>query len=113
MLCANFSTDLTTKNGCSGRIRFSEICVLSGNGSLDYGEFCAIFKDTLLTKVDAMKNIFDEIDENGDGKIQDTELQQAMTKVVGEPVELEEAQCVITIVDRDGDGHISFDGKKT
>ena len=77
---------------------------------MDYGEFCAMFKDTLIAKVDAMKEMFDSIDENSDGKIQDTELQTALSKAMGEDVSLEDAQSVIECADRDNDGHISFDG---
>ena len=58
-----------------------------------------------------MKDLFEGIDKNGDGKIQDTELQEVMSDIFGEEVDLSEAQSVIRVADRDGDGHISFDGK--
>lgn len=83
-----------------------------GNGSLDFSEFCTMMNEIILESLDKtkqMREIFDAIDTNGDKKIQDFELKDALTQIVGDDVELEEARCVIRAVDRDGDGHINFE----
>jgi len=83
-----------------------------GNGSLDFKEFCTMMNDIILESLDKtkkMREIFDAIDTNGDKKIQDFELQSALSQIVGDDVEIEEARCVIKAVDRDGDGHIDFE----
>jgi len=83
-----------------------------GNGSLDFSEFCEMMKEIMLEsleKTKQMREIFDAIDTNGDKKIQDTELQKALSQIVGDEVELEEAQLVIKAVDKDDDGHINFE----
>jgi len=83
-----------------------------GNGSIDFKEFCTMMNDIILESLDKtrqMREIFDAIDTNGDKKIQDFELQSALSQIVGDEVEIEEARCVIKAVDRDGDGHIDFE----
>jgi len=92
--------------------KFMEKVDADGNGSLDFNEFCVMMNEIILESLDKtkqMREIFDAIDTNGDKKIQDFELKDALSQIVGDDVELEEAQCVIKAVDRDGDGHINFE----
>ena len=91
------------------------LLALSENGSIDYNEFCTVMNSIILVSAEKQRNlqaVFDSIDVNGDGKIQDTELKTALTQLTGVEVDLDEARAVIKAVDKDGDGHINFKGQQ-
>jgi len=84
---------------------------LDGNGAIDYDEFCTMMNEIILVtraKLDKIKALFDSIDDDGNGKIDELELQKALSDITGDKVDLEETRTVIRAVDRDGDGHINF-----
>ncbi|CAD5114333.1 DgyrCDS3470 [Dimorphilus gyrociliatus] len=83
-----------------------------GNGSIDYHEFCSIMKDIVST-ADQVETKFDAafhaMDLDGDGKISQSELQQAVREL-GDELSDQEALEIIKTVDKDGDGHINYEG---
>ena len=82
----------------------------SGNGSLDFEEFCIMYIKMFIAEMDSLKASFESFDENGDGKIEVMEFQRALSKMKGEEVAMEEAQLIFVCADRNNDGYINFHG---
>eukprot|EP00484_Ammonia_sp_Unknown_P019965 CAMPEP_0197027474 /NCGR_PEP_ID=MMETSP1384-20130603/7367_1 /TAXON_ID=29189 /ORGANISM="Ammonia sp." /LENGTH=713 /DNA_ID=CAMNT_0042456321 /DNA_START=31 /DNA_END=2172 /DNA_ORIENTATION=- len=64
--------------------------------------------DTSSISEEEMKKIFDELDEDGSGKIDARELHKALLKM-GKKLSMQEANELIQQLDEDGDGQIDFE----
>ncbi|KAH6772167.1 hypothetical protein C2S52_005049 [Perilla frutescens var. hirtella] len=69
------------------------------------GEWPEIATDVYLE----LKQAFDMIDRDGDGKIEKEELERLLCRLAGEPPSQEELKLMMSEVDRDGDGCISLE----
>ena len=86
---------------------------ISGDGTVDYQEFCNLMREMVEKAVEMEKKIreaFGSIDSNGDGQISRSEIIKAMA-VQGRELTAEEADEIIGTVDKDGNKTISYDGR--
>lgn len=81
------------------------------NGSLDFDEFQALYKELLekepVNPRALLEESFKVFDMNGDGRIDRSELSFALTSL-GEPLTEREAADLISQLDADGDGKIDY-----
>jgi len=85
----------------------------SGDGTVDYQEFCNLMKEMVAKAAVMEKQIreaFGAIDTNGDGQISSSEIVKAMA-AQGRKLSTEEADEIIGSIDKDGDKTISYDGR--
>ncbi|CAO3698303.1 unnamed protein product [Rhizopus microsporus] len=87
---------------------------VSNDNYLDFEGFAKIMRPTLsdphrmTKKQQELKEAFDAFDKDGDGTINQVEL-QAMMEKLGDKISLEEAKLLINEVDLDKDGAVNFD----
>ncbi|RUS12987.1 putative calmodulin [Endogone sp. FLAS-F59071] len=86
------------------------------NGSIDFGEFVNMMtmnrhthveEEPLDPEEERLIQAFKEYDENGDGYISVEEFHKALTRA-GQKVTLKDVEKLVSKVDQDGDGVISF-----
>ncbi|CEI96024.1 hypothetical protein RMCBS344292_10194 [Rhizopus microsporus] len=86
---------------------------VSNDNYLDFEGFAKIMRPTLsdphgmTKKQQELKEAFDAFDKDGDGTINQVEL-QAMMEKLGDKISLEEAKLLIDEVDLDKDGAVNF-----
>jgi len=88
---------------------------LDGNGEIDLQEFILLMKGynyadpkNRKSYVDELRDAFDVLDKDGDGKIQPQELAYGL-KALGENLETSDIEKMIAEVDQNGDGNIDFE----
>ncbi|KAG0736268.1 hypothetical protein G6F57_009397 [Rhizopus arrhizus] len=87
--------------------------VSKDNNSLNFEEFATLMRPTLSDphkmnkKQEELKEAFDAFDKDGDGLINQVEL-QAMMEKLGDKISLDEAKLLIEEVDLDKDGGVNF-----
>lgn len=81
-----------------------------GNGTLDFGEFCAIMTRTMkdTDTEEEIREAFNHFDKNKTGFISAHELRDVM-KVLGDDLTEEEIAEMIAEADHDKDGKVSID----
>jgi calcium-dependent protein kinase len=88
-----------------------EAADVDGNGTLDYGEFVAA--TVHLQRLDDdehLRKAFDYFDMDGSGYIETEELREAVGEpLTGSPIETDVVQGILSEVDIDKDGRISYD----
>ena len=87
---------------------------VSGDGTVDYEEFCQVMASIITTADDFESRVraaFDVLDSDGSGTISQSELRQAVLDL-GESITQEEADDIISAIDKDGNMEIDFDGNK-
>ncbi len=80
--------------------RIFDKCDSSGDGRLDFEEFCD-FVESRLHKV------FTSIDTDGSGSLDAFEVQKCLDKL-SKPLSIRKIKSIITAMDKDGDGVINF-----
>ncbi|XP_059816537.1 calcium-binding protein 2-like [Hypanus sabinus] len=69
-----------------------------------------LLKETAqMVGVKELKYAFKELDRNGDGTLCTSELEYAVTQILGEKLTKEEIQEVLRDIDLNGDGRVDFD----
>jgi len=59
-------------------------------------------------RFEEFRGLINFFDEDGDGKISPTELQNCL-RIIGEDLSAEDAEAVVKLIDSDGDGQLCFD----
>ncbi|KAI3407820.1 uncharacterized protein J3R85_020723 [Psidium guajava] len=62
-----------------------------------------------LGNIDQVRQVFDQYDKNGDGKISCDELRDVLSSLGPSPTTSEEARAAMSQIDKDGDGFIDLD----
>ncbi|XP_030461128.1 calcium-binding protein CML24-like [Syzygium oleosum] len=62
-----------------------------------------------LGSMDQVRQVFDQYDKNGDGKISCDELREVLSALGPSPTTREEASAAMSEIDKDGDGFIDLD----
>lgn len=79
-----------------------------GNGTIEFNEFINMMATKFEGHENNLRNVFDQLDSNKDGKIGKMELMDFMKKL-GENVTPDQTELMIKEADSDGDGLISYD----
>jgi calcium-dependent protein kinase len=84
---------------------------VDGNGTLDYGEFVAATVHLQrLDNDEHLRRAFDFFDTDGNGYIENEELREAVgAPLTGSPTETDVVLGILSEVDTDKDGRISYD----
>ncbi|CAO3703209.1 unnamed protein product [Rhizopus stolonifer] len=110
---AEFNEILHTMNLNNTEAVSSMVKEVSGDDSLDFEEFATLMRPTLsdphrkTKKQEELQEAFDAFDKDGDGLINQIEL-QAMMEKLGDKLSPEEAKQLIEEVDLDKDGGVNF-----
>ncbi|KAK2158259.1 hypothetical protein LSH36_174g08003, partial [Paralvinella palmiformis] len=83
-----------------------------GDGCVDYEEFCQVMASIITTSDDFESRVhaaFNVLDVDGSGTISQSELRKAVLDL-GESISQEEADEIISAIDKDGNKEIDYDG---
>ncbi|THD22674.1 hypothetical protein D915_006608 [Fasciola hepatica] len=84
---------------------------LGHSKKIGFEEFCEFMKQygrTKSVRQSKLREVFQKMDHDGNGKLERHEIRHVLT-ASGFPVNTEEVERIMSIVDRNGDGYIDYD----
>lgn len=82
-----------------------------GDGTIDFDEFTRLLTESDIAVAARFARVFKSIDTDGDGSVSAAELRVALEQS-GVGVTEEQLQELLKLADTDGNGQLSFEGKK-
>jgi Ca2+-binding EF-hand superfamily protein len=111
-IISSHGISITPSFAFDNQILKSAICIIPGNGTIDFPEFLTMMarkmKDT--DSEEEIREAFRVFDKDGNGFISAAELRHVMTNL-GEKLTDEEVDEMIREADIDGDGQVNYEGK--